>query len=71
MKRSMKKYSKLFFVLFILIPISSWAQELSGPNINVRYNYASSPMTSYTVNLIQNKLVELVGPHFPGEIAIH
>ena len=67
----MKKNTKFFLVLFVLIPISTWAQGLSGPNISVRYNYASSPMTSYTVNLIQNKLVELAGPHFPGEISIH
>ena len=67
----MKKNTKFFLVLCVLIPISTWAQELSGPNISVRYNYASSPMTSYTVTLIQNKLVELAGPHFPGEISIH
>ena len=67
----MKKNIKLFFVLCILIPISTWAQVLSGPNINVEYSYLSSEMTSYTINLMQNKLVELAGPHFPGGISIH
>ncbi len=62
------------FVLILLmtfLSISASAQEMSDSNINVRYHYTSSSMTSYTVYLIQNKLVELAGPHFPGEISIH
>ncbi len=59
----------ILLMTFLSIPL--WAQEMSGSNISVRYHYTSSPMTSYTVNLIQNKLVELAGPHFPGEITIH
>jgi len=71
MKKLIIKNLSILLLLLALFPISTWAQELVGSNINVQYEYTSSPMTSYTVNLMQNKLVELTGPHFPGEISIH
>jgi len=70
MKKLMIKNSALLLVLLVLFPTSFCAQESGGSNINVQYEYPSSSMTSYTINLMQNKLVELVGPHFPGVISI-
>lgn len=71
MKKTIFKNIELMLVLLVLLPISIWAQESNTPNINVQYKYPSSGITSYTVNLINNKLVELAGPHFPGKISIH
>lgn len=71
MNKSIKINQFVLILLITFLSISASAQEMSDSNINVRYQYVSSPMTSYTVNLIQNKLVELAGPHFPGEISIN
>ena len=71
MKKSIISSQCIFILLSTIITIPVWAQEMLVSNISVQYNYSSSQMTSYTVNLIQNKMVELAGPHFPGEITIH
>ncbi len=39
-------------------------------NIIVKYDYPSSPLTSYTVNLVQTKMMKLSGAKFPGEVTI-
>lgn len=52
MKKLVIKNIAPLLVLLVLFPISFWAQESGGSNINVQYEYPSSSMTSYTINLM-------------------
>ncbi len=71
MSKSILKILSVLFLLLTVLTISIWAERPSGSNISVQYDYTSSPLTNYTVKLIQNKLVQLTGPRFPGKISIH
>ena len=64
---------KLFLLLIFLteVTLNARAQETSDSHFNVHYDYPASPLTSYTVNFLQEKLVQLAGPQFPGEISIY
>jgi hypothetical protein len=61
----------VLLLLLAFLPVSTLTQGSEDSNISVRYNYPASSQTNYTVNLMQNKLVQLAGPHFPGKISIH
>jgi hypothetical protein len=66
--------SSYFCRRLVYISIFLSAALLAGSkahaNINVQYKYPGSTLTSYTVNLIQNKLVKLAGANFPGDITV-
>ncbi len=57
-------------IVYVSIVFSVIVIAEAQASIKVQYDHPSSPLTSYTVNLVQTKMMKLAGANFPGDITI-
>jgi hypothetical protein len=57
-------------ILIPLLVLSLLPLPRIQAEIRVKYDYPPTPLSRYTVNLLQGKLMRLAGAHFPGQITI-